>query len=321
MSLIESFKRHLLAPEYSLEDLLREIIEETGYVRLLEEEDSEDAKGRIENIEELISKVVAYEENCEEEPTLSGFLEEVALVADIDNVEESSDTLLLMTLHSAKGLEFPYVYLTGMEDGIFPSYASIMDNDEEAIEEERRLCYVGITRAMQKLSLSCARCRFRNGEQQFNRPSRFIDEIPRYLMKQCGGIAQTTTNPFSTSGAKDTNGGGNRWTSDTKKNTTNYSSSWNPTANKSTKKSGATDLGSLFAGNPYISKGFGKNTASSKSTSTVNYSVGDRVSHVRFGEGTVTEMKDTGGDYQVTVAFDGDINRKMMASFAKLKKL
>lgn len=322
VSLIESFKRHLASPEYGLEDLLREIIEETGYVRLLQEEDSEDAEGRIENIEELISKVVAYAENCEEEPTLSGFLEEVALVADIDNVEESSDIVLLMTLHSAKGLEFPYVYLTGMEDGIFPSYASIMDDDKEAIEEERRLCYVGITRAMQKLSLSCARCRFRNGEQQFNRPSRFIDEIPRYLMKQCGGTAQTATNPFSTGGLKNTDNREAKRTSNIKQSNTNYSSSWNPTAGRSAKKGGTmADSTSLFAGNPYISKGFGKNTAQAKGSSTVDYAVGDRVSHIRFGDGTVTEMKDTGGDYQVTVAFDGDINRKMMASFAKLKKL
>ncbi len=322
VSLIESFKRHLAAPEYNLEDLLREIIEETGYVRLLKEEDSEDAEGRIENIEELISKVVAYEENCEEEPTLGGFLEEVALVADIDNVEESSDIVLLMTLHSAKGLEFPYVYLTGMEDGIFPSYASIMDDDAEAVEEERRLCYVGITRAMQKLSLSCARCRFRNGEQQFNRPSRFIDEIPRYLMKQCGGMAQAAKNSFPSDKFTVLDSNSVSRTSSTKQNTTNYSSSWNPTANKGAKKGGAmADSTSLFAGNPYISKGFGKNTSQTKSSSTVDYTVGDRVSHVRFGNGTVTEMKDTGGDYQVTVAFDGDINRKMMASFAKLKKL
>ena len=188
VSLIDSFKRHLAEPGYSLEGLLREIIEETGYVRLLQEEDSDEANGRIENIEELISKAASYEENCEEEPTLGGFLEEVALVADIDNVDESNDLVLLMTLHSAKGLEFPYVYLVGMEDGIFPGYSAIMSDNEEEMEEERRLCYVGITRAMNKLSLSCARSRFRNGEQQFNRPSQFINEIPRYLLKQSGAV-------------------------------------------------------------------------------------------------------------------------------------
>ena len=201
VSLIESFKRHLASPEYSLEDLIREIIEETGYVHLLEEEDTEEANGRIENIEEFINKVVTYEENCEEEPTLSGFLEEVALVADIDTVDDDNNMVLLMTLHSAKGLEFPYVYLVGMEDGIFPGYAAVMGDDPEEMEEERRLCYVGITRAKQKLSLSCARSRFRNGEQQYNRPSSFLNEIPRYLLKQNGDAFQdssrTASSPFS----------------------------------------------------------------------------------------------------------------------------
>ena len=357
VSLMESFKRHLANPEYSLEDLLREIIEETGYVRLLKEEESEEAEGRIENIEELISKVVAYEENCEGEPTLSGFLEEVALVADIDNVDESNDIVLLMTLHSAKGLEFPYVYLVGMEDGIFPGYSAIMGDDEEEIEEERRLCYVGITRAMQKLSISCARSRFRNGEQQYNRPSQFINEIPRYLLKQCGGMTQQTTTgktynasdfPIPCAGTKSAENyrsqGAKSYSAaeflqgqstifDKPKRTqasakskisTNYSSTWNPMAEKKAKQSShkTNNIDSLFAGNPMISKGFGKGTASApKETASINYTVGDRVSHSRFGEGTVTDMKEVGRDYQVTVAFENDMNRKMMASFAKLKKI
>jgi len=300
VSLIDSFKRHLAEPGYSLEGLLREIIEETGYVRLLQEEDSDEANGRIENIEELISKAAAYEENCEEEPTLGGFLEEVALVADIDNVDESNDLVLLMTLHSAKGLEFPYVYLVGMEDGIFPGYSAIMSDNEEEMEEERRLCYVGITRAMNKLSLSCARSRFRNGEQQFNRPSRFINEIPRYLLKQSGAVPAKVSSSASSS----LNAGSME--SEKKKI---------PSSQKTGKG------GALFAGNPYISKGFGSTKSASGSPAAVNYTTGDRVAHVRFGEGTVTEMKEVGSDYQVTVAFDNSINRKMMASFAKLKKL
>lgn len=120
VNLIESFKRHLEMDGYGLDDLIKEIIDETGYVKLLEEEDTEEAKGRIENIEELVNKIASYIESCDdEEPSLSGFLEEIALVADIDNVDESNDLVLLMTLHSAKGLEFPYVYLVGMEDGTF----------------------------------------------------------------------------------------------------------------------------------------------------------------------------------------------------------
>ncbi len=129
-----------------MKELLEKIIEETGYVKELEAEDTEEARGRIENIDELLSKVADYEESAEQS-TLSGFLQEVALVADIDSVEEGSDYVLMMTLHSAKGLEFDHVYMAGMEDGIFPSYLTITGGDSSELEEERRLCYVGITRA------------------------------------------------------------------------------------------------------------------------------------------------------------------------------
>lgn len=165
----------------SVSELLAQIIEQTGYVKELEAEDTEEARARIENIDELISKVVSYEEE-EEAPTLSGFLEEVALVADIDSLEEESNHVVLMTLHSAKGLEFPNVYLAGMEDGIFPSYMTVTADDPAELEEERRLCYVGITRAMKHLTLTCARQRMIRGETQYNKTSRFITEIPRELV-------------------------------------------------------------------------------------------------------------------------------------------
>ena len=351
VSLIESFKRHLASPEYSLEDLIREIIEETGYVRLLEEEDTEEANGRIENIEEFINKVVTYEENCEEEPTLSGFLEEVALVADIDTVDDDNNMVLLMTLHSAKGLEFPYVYLVGMEDGIFPGYAAVMGDDPEEMEEERRLCYVGITRAKQKLSLSCARSRFRNGEQQYNRPSSFLNEIPRYLLKQNGDAFQdssrTASSPFS----------GNSFTESRRQSyhqvrmnelpnvRTNASSTWDPMAERSAKQAVRRSSGAdLFAGNPLIRKGIGSSSQagdiyrskgsslrdssifdkgnSGKTTSgTLSYGEGDRIKHKKFGEGTVIALKEKNGDHEVTVDFDNGSTRRMMASFAKLKKI
>lgn len=163
-------------------ELLKDIIENTGYVKELEAEGTEEAEARIENIDELITKVVSYEEE-NEEPTLSGFLEEVALVADIDSVEGDDNQVLLMTLHSAKGLEFPFVYLAGMEDGIFPSYMTITSDDPTEIEEERRLCYVGITRAMRDLTLTCAQQRMIRGETQYNKVSRFIKEIPRELVE------------------------------------------------------------------------------------------------------------------------------------------
>ncbi len=182
-ALIEHYKAD--AQEMSVSDLMKEIIEETGYIESLENEDAEEAEARMENIDELISKIVAYEEMCGDmdmPATLGGFLEEVALVADIDSLDENSDYVVLMTLHSAKGLEFPHVYLAGLEDGLFPSYMSITSDDLEDIEEERRLCYVGITRAEEELTLTCARRRMVRGETQYNRMSRFLKEIPVELV-------------------------------------------------------------------------------------------------------------------------------------------
>lgn len=171
----------------SVQEILTSIINETGYVKELEAEDTDEARARIENIDELITKVVSYESDAEE-PTLSGFLEEVALVADIDSLEEDSNHVVLMTLHSAKGLEFPNVYLAGMEDGIFPSYMTITSDDPLEIEEERRLCYVGITRAKQRLTLTSAKSRMIRGETQYNKVSRFIREIPRELVAVGGQV-------------------------------------------------------------------------------------------------------------------------------------
>lgn len=182
-ALIEYFKT--LAEEMNITDLLQEVIEKTGYIESLENEDKEEAKTRKENIDELISKAATYEESCQdkdEKTTLSGFLEEVALVADIDSLDEDQEYVVLMTLHSAKGLEFPRVYLAGMEDGLFPGYMSINAGDREELEEERRLCYVGITRAEQELTLTSARRRMVHGETQYNPMSRFVKEIPRELL-------------------------------------------------------------------------------------------------------------------------------------------
>lgn len=332
VSLIESFRRVLADPDTSLEGLLRKVIEDTGYIRQLEEEDTEDAKNRIENIEELINKLVAYEENCEEEPTLGGFLEDVALVADIDTVDGNTDLVLLMTLHSAKGLEFPYVYLTGMENGIFPGYMA--QEEPEEMEEERRLCYVGITRAQEKLSLSCARSRFRNGEQQYNSPSIFISEIPRYLLQQ------NTSNPGRTSdqfrlGNSDSSSSGHYSAAEFLKHqnsifeqpkrehsrptiSTNYGSSWNPNTERKTKQAGHRTGNSMLENNPLISKGF---PAKKPAAANETYEIGERVSHFRFGEGTITDVTDQGNDFFLTVEFDNGMKKKMKSSFAKLKKL
>ena len=186
-----------------VKELLEKIIEETGYVKELEAEDTEEARGRIENIDELLSKVADYEESAEQS-TLSGFLQEVALVADIDSVEEGSDYVLMMTLHSAKGLEFDHVYMAGMEDGIFPSYLTITGGDSSELEEERRLCYVGITRARKSLTMTSAMQRMIRGETQYNKTSRFVREIPRELV-DLGRDAITARNyskPFAFGGAE-----------------------------------------------------------------------------------------------------------------------
>ena len=183
--MIRDFRQKM--EEGSLEDLFKYITDTTGYVEDLKAEETEEAEGRIENINEFLNKVVTYEQEAED-ANLSELLEEIALVADIDNLEDSDNRVVLMTLHSAKGLEFPYVFICGMEDGIFPSYMTVMSENDDDMEEERRLCYVGITRAKKKLYLSAAKRRMMQGRTQFNKVSRFIDEIPEELLKVDQGI-------------------------------------------------------------------------------------------------------------------------------------
>ncbi len=290
----------------SVSQLIKEVVESSEYDKLIvDEADTEDeVADRLANIEELVSKAVTYEEAAEF-PDLSGFLEEVALVSDIDNMDDSANRVSLMTIHSAKGLEFPAVYLTGMEDGLFPSYMTISSGDPDDIEEERRLCYVGITRAMKELQLSCARQRMLRGETQYNPVSRFIKEIPPMMLDRneqgfMGGMrggfvtgaaagASPTLNRGIGSGAgsvkpsflqKQAEGGFGRMT-------TNYS------APKS-------------IGNPKDSK--------------LDYGVGDTVRHIKFGVGVVVNINDGGRDYEVTVDFEKFGVKKMFAAFAKLVK-
>lgn len=315
VSLIEILKSKLSSTEYSLTDLFDEILEATGYMENLESQNIDDAEDRIENIGELKSKIAAYVENAEEEPTLSGFLEEVALVSDIDNLNEDNNQVILMTLHSAKGLEFPYVYLCGMEEGIFPSYMSIhADDPESEIEEERRLCYVGITRAMKRLALSAASIRMIRGETQFNRPSRFINEIPRYLLTM-------ERNPFKTDSLRSNsytslNNGINDRLRPAGVTPTNR---FQPSSGNNTTAPSNTRLGSNLFDKPYITTVpkdiVGKNMGS------LDYGVGDSVEHIKFGTGTVTNINAGGKDYEVTVDFENSGTKKMLASFAKLKKV
>lgn len=281
----------------SVSELLQEIIEETGYVKELEAEGTEEAQARIENIDELISKVVTYEEG-EEHPTLSGFLEEVALVADIDSLEEGSDYVVLMTLHSAKGLEFPKVYLAGMEDGLFPSYMSIAyDSSSEDLEEERRLAYVGITRAKEELTITCARQRMIRGETQYNKVSRFVREIPSELLD---GELRRPMRPAGSSAD------GESAFPSFLQNKSAVAKTRKPTLRQQ-------PSGQSMQAKAMITKGIVK--------ADLDYSVGDTVSHVKFGRGVVKNIADGARDYEVTVEFEGYGVKKMFASFAKLKKI
>lgn len=281
----------------SVSELLQEIIDETGYVKELEAEGTEEAQARIENIDELISKVVTYEEG-EEHPTLSGFLEEVALVADIDSLEEGSDYVVLMTLHSAKGLEFPKVYLAGMEDGLFPSYMSIAyDSSSEDLEEERRLAYVGITRAKEELTITCARQRMIRGETQYNKVSRFVREIPSELLD---GELRRPMRPAGSSAD------GESAFPSFLQNKSAVAKTRKPTLRQQ-------PSGQSMQAKVMVTKGIVK--------ADLDYSVGDTVSHVKFGRGVVKNIADGARDYEVTVEFEGYGVKKMFASFAKLKKI
>lgn len=287
VSLIEHFRMKLRGEMYSLEDMTQELLDVTGYVRELEAEDTDEANGRIENIESLMNKIVQYEED-NNGGTLNDLLEDIALVADIDTVSDDAEQVLLMTLHSAKGLEFPNVYICGMEETIFPGASAVFGDDPSELEEERRLCYVGITRAMKKLTLTSANQRMRNGEMNFNRPSRFINEIPRHLVKQTYGAVlkpETESKPTEFSRTK-----ASLYTKDRK----------NP-----------------FANNPYIQKGMG----SASPAGAPDYQVGDRVSHTKFGQGIVRSLTKLPNDYEVVIEFDGFGQRKLRSSFAKLTKL
>ena len=282
MALMEHFKEQ--AKTMSISDLMQLVLDMTGDEEELKNEGQIEYEQRKENIDELLSKIATYEESCEDRPTLSGFLEEVALVADIDSLEEGSDYVVLMTLHSAKGLEFSEVYLTGLEDGVFPSYMTITADDPMEIEEERRLCYVGITRAQENLTLSCARRRMLHGETQYNNMSRFMREVPMDLLAP--GQRPEKEKP------------------NIPKNETYFQA----------RQTFRTKPFQFEKPNPV--KSFGINAGA-----TLEYEVGDRVRSMRYGEGLVTAITEGGRDYEITVEFDSGNVRKMFAKFAQLQKI
>lgn len=298
--LIEGLRRKMKDGEYSIQELIRVILESTGYRADLEAEGEVESQTRMENIEELINKAVSYTED-REHPSLEEFLEEVALVADVDRMDPSESRVTLMTLHSAKGLEFPRVYLNGMDDGLFPGMMSISADDPSELEEERRLCYVGITRAKESLIMTSSRQRMVNGETRYSKVSRFVEEIPEEYLD----MEKLEPRSHARDVADKMFDKGLPW-------------------NRKEKPAGVSNFGTKT--NAYASKSipssqpsFGKVFTVEKSKG-LSYTVGDQVIHIKFGHGVVLDIKEGGKDYEVTVCFDTVGVKKMFASFAKLKK-
>ena len=316
VTLIQGFRSKV--DFYGLEGLVKGILEMTQYEEYLKENE-EDADDRIENVQELVNKVITYEAE-QDQPTLGQFLEEVALVAEIDNVKEDTNRVLLMTLHSAKGLEFPHVYLAGMEDGVFPSYMTITSDDREDIEEERRLAYVGITRAMKELTLTCAKSRMIHGQTQYNMASRFVREIPEELLdRKLPGrrfsdeqIVDAMAEAVMQRAVYD-------YRSQVEVQRPMYDN--RPKAVLKPKETSP-------AVKPYISQSIsdlnrvaGISKGISMAGGGLDYGVGDKVKHIKFGEGTVLNIAQEPRDYKVTVNFEEYGQKVMFASFAKLKRI
>ena len=303
--LIEGLRRS--AEETNVKELIEEVLTRSGYRKELEAENTVESQSRLENIEELINKAAAYEANfthrvvendadtenydefimIQDRPTLSGFLEEVSLIADIDSWDGREDYVSLITIHSAKGLEFDNVFLCGMEDGLFPMSAAISSEDEGDLEEERRLAYVGITRAKKHLILTASRTRMVRGETTVSALSRFVKEIPPMILEN------DRDNIYIKSRPKE--------------------EFLKPV-------SGRDRVPSSKYVNPYVSSPKPVKQFEVKNGQGLSYQVGDRVSHIKFGEGIVTAIDQGGKDYEVTVDFDDWGTKKMIASFAKLEK-
>ena len=290
-----------------ISDLGRKILKDTAYLDYLKADDPTKFEDREENIDELLSRADQYEaEN--EEASLAGFLDELALVAAIDEFEEGADVVSLMTLHSAKGLEFPVVFMTGMEDGVFPGYMSMTSNDPDDLEEERRLCYVGITRAQKKLYLTHAKSRHVHGMEQLSKASCFLSELP------ARGIVRESADDGMDRAQSSYQGDSSSYRRDT------------PVYGRTGRSLWAEEIRERQ--NPYLSR---RSTAPSPVKGTAPtvqapkdmemLQPGDTVSHVKFGLGTVLEVKPVNADYQVKVRFAKVGEKVLFARLAKLKKL
>jgi len=292
--------------ELKISELIKETLNKTGYTKALENENTVEAETRIQNLEEFLTVAIEFEEEASENP-LAEFLEGITLSSDIDGMEEEEDSITLMTLHTAKGLEFPVVFLVGLEEGIFPGYKSIGEPKE--LEEERRLCYVGITRAKQFLFLTCAKQRTIFGSTTYNSPSRFLQEIPEEYLK--GYEAAFNKQEKTSYGDK--------------------TYSWEYGNNKVvTKKIGANELdlvyktatsSNLSGYNFKTPESFlsNLNKKSESSTDLSKYQAGVRVFHKKFGEGTINYVEQEGDDLKVDINFDKVGHKRLMAKFANLE--
>ena len=281
-----------------ISELLQDILSETKYFEYLQEDDPQRAEDRKNNVQELSSMLIKYEED-DDEFTLADFLEDVALVSDIDSYNENDDCVVLMTLHSAKGLEFPIVFIPGMEEGIFPNSQSLYNKEE--LEEERRLAYVGITRAKERLYLINARQRMLYGTTNRNAPSRFVKEIPKDITDD---LSPAFESPFS-------------------RNAFGFEDDYNQHFGKPKTASKYTNTVKLDrdhtkSSSSALSYGQVKNEAQSD---IPDYKEGDTVKHKTFGTGVILSLKPMGNDILMEVAFDKAGTKKMMAKFARLEKV
>ena len=305
--------------EVSLRQLYELVLEKTQYIAAIRSE-KEESESRVENINELASNIIKYEEENGEEASLSGFLEEVSLMTDIDNYDENADRVVMMTMHAAKGLEFPYVFILGLEEGIFPSEMSRYSDED--LEEERRLCYVGITRAKKELWLTSSRCRMLFGQTRRNRPSRFLEEIDPNLLAEentFGGWGGQRAADPARSGRSAAWGQSSSWGSaagSASRRPAASGSAWGAAAGSAGKSIPRPSAwGSATAGKPAAP------TAPKKTAQRTVYAVGDRVEHKVWGKGTIRKVTPMAGDMLLEIQFDTAGLRKTMANYTPITKI
>ncbi len=301
VQIIEELRKQV--NEIPISELIKLTLNKTGYVKALENENTVEAESRIQNLEEFLTVAIEFEEEMAEN-TLAEFLESISLTSDIDNMEDSEDTVTLMTLHSAKGLEFPVVFLVGMEEGIFPGYKSIGELKE--LEEERRLFYVGITRAKQYLHLTCAQRRTIFGSTSYNQMSRFIKEIPKDLLDGYDEIDSDNNNSF-----KDSNYG---W-----EYGTNYAGKVKTYKFDNVEKIPEQKTGGFQYRTAESFLNSLNKKSSEKQIDISKYKEGQRIYHKKFGEGTINKIEEEGEDYKLDINFDKVGHKRLMAKYAELE--